>query len=71
MNKQQLANKIRTSANNMRNKIDANEYKDYYMVHGEEIQAQGNGLATLWKCIRAHDCLNRLSSSGRESERRI
>ena len=29
MNKQQLANRIWASANNMRNKIDANEYKDY------------------------------------------
>ena len=31
MNKQQLANKIWASANNMRNKIDANEYKDYIL----------------------------------------
>ena len=31
MNKQQLANKIRTSANNMHNKIDANEYKHYIL----------------------------------------
>ena len=31
MNKQQLANRIRASANNMRNKIDANEYKDYIL----------------------------------------
>ena len=29
MNKQQLANKIWASANKMRSKIDANEYKDY------------------------------------------
>lgn len=28
MNKQQLANRIWASANNMRNKIEANEYKD-------------------------------------------
>ena len=31
MNKQQLANRIWASANNMRNKIDANEYKDYIL----------------------------------------
>ena len=31
MNKQQLANKIWASANNMRSKIDANEYKDYIL----------------------------------------
>ena len=29
MNKQQLANKIWESANKMRSKIEANEYKDY------------------------------------------
>ena len=31
MNKQQLANKIWASANRMRSKIDANEYKDYIL----------------------------------------
>jgi type I restriction enzyme M protein len=31
MNKQQLANRIWASANNMRNKIEANEYKDYIL----------------------------------------
>ena len=31
MNKQQLANRIWASANRMRNKIDANEYKDYIL----------------------------------------
>ena len=31
MNKQQLANKIWASANQMRSKIDANEYKDYIL----------------------------------------
>ncbi len=31
MNKQQLANKIWESANNMRSKIEANEYKDYIL----------------------------------------
>ena len=31
MNKQQLANKIWSSANKMRSKIDANEYKDYIL----------------------------------------
>lgn len=31
MNKQQLANKIWASANKLRNKIDANEYKDYIL----------------------------------------
>lgn len=31
MNKQQLANKIWASANAMRAKIDANEYKDYIL----------------------------------------
>lgn len=31
MNKQQLANKIWASANNLRGKIDANEYKDYIL----------------------------------------
>ncbi|TPR53136.1 type I restriction-modification system subunit M [Metamycoplasma neophronis] len=31
MNKQQLANKIWASANNMRSKIEANEYKDYIL----------------------------------------
>lgn len=31
MNKQQLANKIQESANKMRSKIEANEYKDYIL----------------------------------------
>ena len=31
MNKQQLASKIWQSANNMRSKIEANEYKDYIL----------------------------------------
>lgn len=31
MNKQQLANRIWASANNMRSKIDASEYKDYIL----------------------------------------
>ena len=31
MNKQQLANKIWESANKMRSKIGANEYKDYIL----------------------------------------
>lgn len=31
MNKQQLAAKIWQSANQMRSKIDANEYKDYIL----------------------------------------
>ena len=31
MNKQQLANKIWESANKMRAKIEANEYKDYIL----------------------------------------
>ena len=31
MNKQQLANKIWESANKMRSKIEANEYKDYIL----------------------------------------
>ena len=31
MNKQQLANKIWESANKIRSKIDANEYKDYIL----------------------------------------
>lgn len=31
MNKQQLANKIWASANRMRSKIEANEYKDYIL----------------------------------------
>lgn len=31
MNKQQLANKIWESANKMRSKIEANEYKDYLL----------------------------------------
>ena len=31
MNKQQLANKVWSSANKMRSKIDANEYKDYIL----------------------------------------
>ena len=31
MNKQQLASKIWESANNMRGKIEANEYKDYLL----------------------------------------
>lgn len=31
MNKQQLANKIWESANQMRSKIEANEYKDYIL----------------------------------------
>lgn len=32
MNKQQLAQKIWASANQMRSKIEANEYKDYILV---------------------------------------
>ena len=32
MNKQQLAAKIRESANQIRPKIEANEYKDYILV---------------------------------------
>ena len=31
MNKQQLANKIWASANKMRSKIEASEYKDYIL----------------------------------------
>ena len=31
MNKQKLANKIWASANKMRSKIEANEYKDYIL----------------------------------------
>ena len=31
MNKQQLANRIWASANRMRSKIEANEYKDYIL----------------------------------------
>lgn len=31
MNKQQLANRIWASANKMRSKIEANEYKDYIL----------------------------------------
>ena len=31
MNKQQLAARIWASANNMRSKIEANEYKDYIL----------------------------------------
>ena len=33
MNKQQLAQKIWASANQMRSKIEANEYKDYILGH--------------------------------------
>ena len=32
MNKQQLASKIWQSANKMRSKIEANEYKDYVLL---------------------------------------
>ena len=31
MNKQQLASRIWAAANKMRSKIDANEYKDYFL----------------------------------------
>lgn len=31
MNKQQLASRIWAAANEMRSKIDANEYKDYFL----------------------------------------
>ncbi|MFV8489120.1 type I restriction-modification system subunit M N-terminal domain-containing protein [Mycoplasma sp. 31_09] len=31
MNKQELANRIWASANSMRSKIEANEYKDYIL----------------------------------------
>ena len=34
MNKQQLAQKIWASANQMRSKIEANEYKDYILGFG-------------------------------------
>ena len=34
MNKQQLANRIWASANKMRSKIEANEYKDYRRLAG-------------------------------------
>lgn len=33
MNKQQLASKIWESANKMRSKIEANEYKDYFIFY--------------------------------------
>ena len=33
MDKQQLANKIWESANKLRSKIEANEYKDYIRIH--------------------------------------
>ena len=36
MNKQQLANKIWASANKMRSKIDANEYKDYIRYNAQK-----------------------------------
>lgn len=51
MNKQQLASKIWASANKMRSKIEANEYKDYILGFifykfvsdklVEELQAEG------------------------------
>ena len=43
MNKQQLAQKIWASANQMRSKIEANEYKDYILgVFGKmEIEQKG------------------------------
>jgi|GEM_PF-2716671 type I restriction-modification system DNA methylase subunit len=52
MNKQQLANKIWKSANNMRSKIEASEYKDFilgfifykYVSEAEERFAVQNGM---------------------------
>ena len=38
MNKQQLAQKMWASANQMRSKIEANEYKDYMATHLRRIQ---------------------------------
>ena len=45
MNKQQLANKIWASANKMRSKIDANEYKDY--TADRDMAAANNELSEL------------------------
>ena len=53
MNKQQLAAKIWESANQMRSKIEANEYKDYilgfifykYLSEQEEKWLHGQGYA--------------------------
>ena len=42
MNKQQLANRIWESANKMRSKIEANEYKDYILA------ATGKSLGSRW-----------------------
>ena len=44
MNKQQLANKIWASANKMRSKIDANEYKVFF----------GTGIPTLVMVLKQH-----------------
>lgn len=38
MNKQQLASKIWEAANKMRSKIEANEYKDYILESGFDVE---------------------------------
>lgn len=50
MNKQQLANKIWASANKMRSKIEANEYKDYIRKHPTPILAVWTISATFAPC---------------------
>ena len=58
MNKQQLANKIWESANKMRSKIEANEYKDYilgfifYKYLSEKIETQSfSNVKSFFVCL--------------------
>ena len=50
MNKQQLAARIWESANKMRSKIEANEYKDYILVLGTILL----GCIIYWNYIIGH-----------------
>ena len=66
MNKQQLANKIWESANKMRSKIEANEYKDYIL---EPIDI-GSGRKAVLSMMLTHEqgvlsaLLSKISSAG-------
>lgn len=59
MNKQQLASKIWESANKMRSKIEANEYKDYILGFIFFISVSSNYCGIL-----RNPCLTRCSYRG-------
>ena len=57
MNKQQLASKIWESANKMRSKIEANEYKDYILGFIFYFQIRGNYEHGRWEGVSVEDIL--------------